>query len=79
VIALQPTPFVVQVVEAPTRETSVVDVLMGSIGLIGVITLAMVLVGALFGGLFVVVRQRLEARKADNAPEGVQLHLSGTD
>lgn len=75
-IGIQNTPFVVEVIKAPTRETSVYDVLVGSVGLIGVIVLFMVIVGVLFGGLFIWIRRRREARKTENVPEGVQLHLN---
>lgn len=45
--------FMVRVVEQPARETTVVDVLLGSIGLTGVLLLIAVLAGLALGGLLV--------------------------
>jgi len=52
-VAGQITPYIVQVIEAPTRETTVVDILLGSVGLIGVIVLAAILFGLALGGFLV--------------------------
>jgi hypothetical protein len=54
---LQPgNPIIVRVVEAPTKETTIVDVLMGSLGLTTVMILAALLLGAVLGGLLIGVK-----------------------
>jgi hypothetical protein len=56
---LQPAgPIIVKVVEEPVRETTVVDVLLGSIGLTGVLVLIAALAGLALGGLLVWLKKR---------------------
>jgi hypothetical protein len=56
------TPVIVQVVEAPTRETGVVEVLMGAIGLTGVLLLTALVLGLVCGAVFVALRKIQERR-----------------
>jgi hypothetical protein len=59
VIWLQPnTPFMVRVIEEPVRETTVVDVLLGSLGLTGVLLLIAAVAGLALGGLMVWLKKR---------------------
>jgi hypothetical protein len=51
------TPIIVRIVEEPVRETTVVDVLLGALGLTGVLLLVALAAGALFGGLFILFRK----------------------
>jgi hypothetical protein len=52
----QVTPYVVRIIQAPTPETTVADVLIASISLIVVLMAAAVLLGAVLGALFVGLR-----------------------
>ncbi|MGE5813683.1 MAG: hypothetical protein ACM36C_04280 [Acidobacteriota bacterium] len=74
---LQPsTPMIVRVVEEPARETTVVDVLLGSIGLTGLLLLIAALAGLALGGLLVWLKKR---RGADALEiEAQTLELSST-
>jgi hypothetical protein len=54
-------PIMVRVVEQPVRETTIADVIFGSIGLVGVMLLAALLLGLLLGGGLILVK-RLTAR-----------------
>lgn len=70
------TPVVELPQSAPAREVNPADVLLGSIGLVGVLVLLALLAGLTFGGLFI-LRRRAEARRADSGePEAIQLKLS---
>jgi hypothetical protein len=51
----------VRVVEQPVRETTISDVIFGSIGLVGVMLLAALLLGMLLGGSLILVK-RMTAR-----------------
>ena len=51
----------VRVVEQPVHETTISDVVFGSIGLVGVLLLAALLLGLLLGGGLILVK-RLTAR-----------------
>lgn len=74
---LQPsTPIIVRVVEEPARETTVVDVLLGSIGLTGLLLLIAALAGLALGALLVWLKKR---RGADALEiEAQTLELSST-
>jgi uncharacterized membrane protein YqhA len=54
-------PIIVRVVEQPVRETSIADVILGSLGLVGVMVVAALLLGLLLGGGLILVK-RLTAR-----------------
>ncbi len=47
----QPDPaIIVRVVEEPVKSTTIVDVLLGSLGLVGVLLFAALVLGAILGG-----------------------------
>jgi len=51
----------VRVVEQPVHETTIADVIFGSIGLVGVMLLAALVLGVVLGGSLILVK-RLTAR-----------------
>ena len=54
---LQPgNPIMVRVIETQAKETTIVDVLLGSLGLTTVMILAALLLGAVLGGLLIGVK-----------------------
>lgn len=68
--------MIVRVVEEPARETTVVDVLLGSIGLTGLLLLIAALAGLALGALLVWLKKR---RGADALEiEAQTLELSST-
>jgi uncharacterized protein YacL len=62
-VSLQPAtqPIIVRVVEQPVHETTISDVIFGSLGLVGVLLLAALLMGLLLGGGLILLK-RLTAR-----------------
>jgi hypothetical protein len=61
-VILQPvTPVVVKVVDAPSRETSVADILVGAAGFVGFVLLAAAVVGLVAGYLFFQFKRVREA------------------
>jgi hypothetical protein len=52
----QAQPIIVRVVEEPTKSTTIVDVVVGALGLTGALLLAAILLGALLGGILIGVR-----------------------
>lgn len=57
----QPDPIIVRVVEQPVHETTISDVIFGSLGLVGVLLIAALMFGLLLGGgliLFKRIRHR---------------------
>jgi hypothetical protein len=67
-------PVMVRIVEHPVGQLEeLADVLLGSIGLVGVITLMAVLVGGLFAGLIIWFRSRSDDDSTTAAPPWSQL------
>jgi hypothetical protein len=54
-------PILVRVVEQPVHESTISDVILGSIGLVGVLLLSALVLGILLGGGLILVK-RLTAR-----------------
>lgn len=54
-------PIIVRVVEQPVRETSIADVILGSLGLVVVMVIAALLLGLLLGGALILLK-RMTAR-----------------
>lgn len=75
-MVLQPvTPVVVRVVEEPTRETTVADILLGAVGFVGFVLIAAAVVGLVAGGLFILFRV-WRAKHTDPRDASVSLNLN---
>jgi hypothetical protein len=61
VVGQQNDPIIVRVVEEPVHETSISDVIVGSLGLVGVLLVCALLLGLVLGGGLVLYK-RLTAR-----------------
>jgi hypothetical protein len=53
---LQPEPIIVKVIKEPEESTTIVDVLVGSLGLTMVLLLAAILLGAVLGGVMIGIK-----------------------
>jgi hypothetical protein len=72
VIALQRSePIIVRVVEQPVHETTISDVIMGSLGLVGVLLVSALLLGLLLGGALLIYK-KLMARDGLDAARDAQ-------
>ena len=69
--ALQSQPVMVRVVQPVVEETSVADVLIGSIGLTGVLVLVAILLGAVFGAVLIGIKKL----RADAVPDSEALKI----
>jgi hypothetical protein len=49
----QDSPIIVRVVEQPVRETSISDVILGSLGLVGVLIVAAAILGLVLGAVLI--------------------------
>ena len=73
-----PGPIIVRVVEQPVHETTISDVIFGSIGLVGVLLVAAALMGLLLGFGLIAVK-RLRARDGlDAQDEAASLRVTPT-
>ena len=71
-------PIIVRVVEQPVHETTIADVVLGSLGLVGVLLCAALLLGAMLGGGMVLYK-RLTARDGiDAARDAENLRVTPT-
>jgi hypothetical protein len=59
-------PIIVRVIEQPVHETSLSDVILGSLGLVGVLLIAALVFGLLLGGLLIGYK-RLRAKDGIDA------------
>ena len=74
---LQPTsPIIVRVIETPAQETTIVDVLLGSLGLTTVLILAALVLGALLGGLLIGVKLLRARFNLEPAPDSETLRVT---
>lgn len=73
-LLLQPSgPIIVRVFEEPAKETTVVDVLLGSIGLTGVLLLVAALAGLVFGALLVWLKKKRGADALEISAQTLEL------
>lgn len=74
-MTLQPvTPVVVKVIDAPSQETSVADILVGAFGLVAIVLVAAALIGLVAGALF--FQARRWRRDAEGPGDAAALNLS---
>ena len=74
---LQPSnPIIVKVIETPTQETTIVDVLLGSLGLTTVLILAALVLGALLGGLLIGLKVLRARFNLEPAPDSETLRVT---
>jgi hypothetical protein len=71
-----PNPIIVQVVQEPVKETTVVDVLIGSLGLTTALLLAAVLLGALLGGVLIAIKMLRARYNLEPVPDSESLRVT---
>ena len=67
--ALQAEPVMVRVVQPTVEETSVADVLIGSIGLTGVLVLVAIVLGGLLGAALIGVKKLRTRYNLESVPD----------
>jgi ABC-type nitrate/sulfonate/bicarbonate transport system permease component len=73
-----PSSIVVRVVEQPVHETTISDVIFGSLGLVGVMLLAAVLMGVILGGGLILFKRLRRKDALDAADDGASLRVTPT-
>lgn len=66
----------VHVVEQPVDETTVADVLLGTIGLTMALIIAAVVLGGLFGALLIGIKKTREKYQLDRVPDSEALKIT---
>lgn len=72
----QPAPIIVRVIEEPARSTTIVDVLVGSLGLTTVLLLAAIVLGAALGGILIGVKLLRARFNLEPPPDGDSLRIT---
>ena len=74
---MQPTdPIIVRVVQEPVKSTTIVDVLVGSIGLVAALLLAAVILGALLGGILIGIKMFRARYNLEPTPDSESLRIT---
>ena len=74
---LQPdNPIIVRVVETQAKETTIVDVLLGSLGLTTALILAALVLGAILGGLLIGVKLFRARFNLEPTPDSESLRVT---
>jgi hypothetical protein len=77
-VVQQQGPIIVRVVEQPVHETSISDVVFGSLGLAGVLLTAALILGALLGGLLIGIRILRARYGYERPPDSETLRVTPT-
>lgn len=72
------TPVIVRVVEQPVHETTISDVIFGSLGLVGVMLLAAALMGVLLGGGLILLKRLRRKDALDAEDDSATLRVTPT-
>ncbi len=75
---LQPpaNPIIVQVVQEPVEQTTIVDVLVGSLGLTTALLLAAVLLGVILGGVLIGIKLLRARYNLEPVPDSESLRVT---
>ena len=75
---MQPPPdsIIVKVVQEPVRSTTIVDVLLGSIGLVGVLLFAALVLGVILGGGMIALKLLRARYSIEPVPDSESLRVT---
>ena len=71
-----PDPIIVRVVQEPVKSTTIVDVLLGSLGLVGVLLLAALVLGTILGGMMIGIKLFRARYNLEPAPDSESLRIT---
>jgi hypothetical protein len=69
-------PIIVRVIQEPTPSTTIMDVVVGALGLTGALLFAAILLGALLGGILIVVKKLRARYNMDSVPDSEALRVT---
>jgi hypothetical protein len=73
---MQTTPIIVKVVQEPVKSATVVDVLVGALGLTGALLLAAVVLGAILGGILIGIKLLRARYNLEPVPDSESLRVT---
>jgi hypothetical protein len=71
-----PDSIIVRVVEEPVKSTTIVDVLLGSLGLVGALLLAALVLGVILGGALIGVKLFRARYNLEPVPDSESLRIT---
>ena len=71
-----PDSIIVKVVEEPVKSTTIVDVLVGSLGLVGALLLAAVVMGAILGAMLIGIKLFRARYNLEPVPDSEALRIT---
>ena len=71
-----PDPIIVRVIQEPVKSTTIVDVLLGSLGLVGVLLLAALILGAILGGTMIGIKLLRARYNLEPTPDSESLRIT---
>jgi len=74
----QPSPIIVRVVEQPVHETTISDVIFGSLGLVGVMLIAAAVLGVLLGGGLILWKRLRRQDALDSTEHAASVRVTPT-
>ena len=74
----QPEPIIVRVVEQPVHETTISDVIFGSLGLVGVMLIAAAIFGLLLGGALITLKRLRRRDTLDPDDDATSFRITPT-
>ena len=77
-VGQQGEPIIVRVVEEPVHETSISDVILGSLGLVGVLLVCALILGAVLGGALVLYKRLTSRDGLDPEDDAAKLRVTPT-
>ena len=69
-------PIIVRVIQEPVKSTTIVDVLLGSLGLVGALLLAAVVLGAILGGMMIGIKLFRARYNLEPVPDAESLRVT---
>ena len=69
-------PIIVRVIQEPAKSTTIVDVLLGSLGLVGALLLAAVVLGAILGGMMIGIKLFRARYNLEPVPDSESLRVT---
>jgi hypothetical protein len=77
-VVQQPQPIIVRVVEQPVHETTISDVIVGSLGLVGVSLICAAVLGLLLGGALILFKRLRHRDRLDPEDDAASLRVTPT-
>ena len=71
-----PSPIIVRVIEEPVEQTTIADVLIGSLGLTGAMLLAAAVLGAVLGGILIGIKLLRARYNLEPVPDSEALRVT---